>query len=109
MEKKSFLEYEGYRALIEFSQEDDTFVGKVVGIDDQIVFDGKSVRELKRNFKAVVDNYVAHCRERGEEPEREYSGRFNLRLSPEQHRKLARDARRQGKSLNELVAERLFG
>ena len=109
MEKKSLLEYQGYRAAVEFSPEDDTFVGRVIGIADQIAFHGNSVRELKRNFRTVVDNYIAHCKERGEEPEREFSGRFNLRLSPDQHRALAIEAKRKGQSLNDVVVKRLFG
>jgi predicted HicB family RNase H-like nuclease len=62
------MEYKGYRASVKFSDEDDAFLGKVVGIRDQIVFHGTSVRELRRNFRAVVDNYLAHCVEDGDAP-----------------------------------------
>jgi predicted HicB family RNase H-like nuclease len=60
------MEYRGYRASVKFSDEDDAFLGKVVGIRDQIVFHGTSVRELRRNFRAVVDNYLAHCAKDGD-------------------------------------------
>ena len=68
------MEYRGYRANVRFSDEDDAFLGKVVGIRDQIVFHGTSVRELRRNFRAVVDNYLAHCAEDGDAPARPTGG-----------------------------------
>jgi predicted HicB family RNase H-like nuclease len=64
------MEYKGYRANVRFSDEDDAFLGKVVGIRAQIVFHGTSVRELRRNFRAVVDNYLAHCAKDGDTPVR---------------------------------------
>jgi predicted HicB family RNase H-like nuclease len=103
------MEYRGYRARIEYSEDDQAFVGRVLGINDQIAFHGSSVSELKKHFKSVVDNYIAHCEARGQEPEREYSGKFNLRLDPTLHKQLSREAKRKGLSLNELVARKLQG
>jgi predicted HicB family RNase H-like nuclease len=41
------------------------------------------------------------------EPRRQYSGKFNLRIPPELHEKLAMTAEEQGKSLNALAQEAL--
>ena len=42
----SLMEYKGYHAKIEFDQEDQIFVGQVIGINDSIGFHGGSVAEL---------------------------------------------------------------
>ena len=48
----------------------------------------------------------------GEEPpvpfsKQEYSGRFALRMTPEQHRRLAEEAAEMGVSMNHLVVSRI--
>ena len=45
------------------------------------------------------------CKEKGIEPYKSYSGRFNIRMSPELHAEVAIKAAASGKSLNDLVVE----
>jgi predicted HicB family RNase H-like nuclease len=45
------------------------------------------------------------CQEDGVEPKKEYSGRFNLRVSPELHAEISTRAAAAGKSLNQWVAD----
>jgi predicted HicB family RNase H-like nuclease len=47
------------------------------------------------------------CREKGIKPRRNFSGRFNLRISPELHELLAIAAEAEGKSINSLALEAL--
>ena len=47
------------------------------------------------------------CAEKGIEPRRHYSGKFNLRIAPELHERLAIAAQAEGKSINTLAAEAL--
>jgi len=47
------------------------------------------------------------CEERGEEPEKPFSGKFNLRLPPELHAKLSAYAQAKGLSLNIYIAKTL--
>lgn len=47
------------------------------------------------------------CEEDGVEPARRYSGRFNVRISPELHASAAAAAAAEGKSLNQWVASAL--
>ncbi len=54
----SLMEYNGYHAKIEFDQEDQIFVGHVLGINDSINFHGQSVQELTTAFHNSVNNYV---------------------------------------------------
>ena len=100
---KKVMEYQGYRATIEYDGDDEIFVGSVIGIADSLVFHGNSVDELRNMFHQSVDNYLIHCKEIGKEPEKEYKGTFNVRISPELHKKLALAAYKNGDTLNAAV------
>ena len=63
------MEYKGYTAFIQHSEEDGCFIGKVVGISDQIIFDGASLEEIRKTFEADVDSYVQYCRRKGRAPD----------------------------------------
>jgi len=101
------MEYKGYLAHTEFDDEADIFHGEVVNVRDVITFQGKSVDELRHAFQDSVEDYLAFCAERREEPERPFSGRFTIRLSPEQHRQVILAAEKTGKGVDAWVVEAL--
>lgn len=101
----SMLEYKGYNAKIDFSSEDDIFFGSIFGIEDNISFEGSSVQELKTAFIEAVDDYLDMCNRLGKQPEKEYKGSFNIRVSPEVHKKAAIKALNNGISLNQFVEQ----
>ncbi|HJW86697.1 MAG TPA: type II toxin-antitoxin system HicB family antitoxin, partial [Candidatus Brocadiaceae bacterium] len=84
---KDVLTYKGFIGTVHFSAEDKVFHGKIEGIDDLVTFEGHSVEELIKAFHNEVDDYIALCKEMGKEPIRSYKGSFNVRISPEMHRK----------------------
>ena len=100
----NLMEYKGYHAKIDFDNDDDIFVGRVIGINDSIGFHGKSVRELTVAFHDAVDNYLEYCKQAGKVPEKEYKGSFNVRIKPEQHRKIALHAANEGITINQFVS-----
>lgn len=65
------IEYNGYRAMIEYDEDDKMFVGTVIGISDSISFHGQNIQESKQHFKNNVDNYVDMCKRTGKQPEKE--------------------------------------
>ena len=101
------MEYKGYFATVELDDEANTFHGEVINLRDVITFQGKTVNGLRREFKTSVDDYVAFCAERGEEPEKPYSGKFLVRVEPELHKTITLTARKEGKSLNAWVHDAL--
>lgn len=101
------MEYKGYIGKVEFDDEADIFHGEVVNLRDVITFQGESVLELRRAFQESVDDYLAFCAERGEEPEKPYSGTFTVRIPPELHRAISTQARIANKSLNSWMTELL--
>jgi predicted HicB family RNase H-like nuclease len=64
------MEYKGYLGAVEFDDEANLFHGEVVNVRDVITFQGTTVPEIRRAFHESVDDYLAFCRERGEEPDR---------------------------------------
>ena len=61
--------------------------------------------ELREAFKDSVEDYLAFCTERGEEPNRPFSGRLTVQLSPEQHRQIILAAEEAGKDIERWIAE----
>ena len=101
------LEYKGYRGIVEFDDEAGLFHGEVLDTRDVITFQGTSVKELQQAFRDSIDDYLEFCKVRGEKPDRPFSGRLMLRLQPSLHRQIHNEARRQGKSINQWIAEKL--
>ena len=101
----NLMEYKGYHAKIEFSAEDGTFFGRILGINDVIGFDGDTVSELESSFHDCVDDYLELCAEIGKEPDKEYKGTFNVRISPDLHKRAIIESESRNISLNQLVQQ----
>lgn len=101
--KNNVLEYKGYHTKVEFDSEDLVLRGKIEGIGDFVDFECEDVKDVEKEFHEAVDDYLEFCKETGKEPDKEYRGMFNVRISPELHRKLAVVAMRQGETLNASV------
>ena len=83
------------------------FRGEILGLNGGADFYGKNPKELRAEFKRSLDIFLEVCAERGIEPKRHFSGKFNLRISPELHEKLAIAAQASGKSINTLAQQTL--
>ena len=101
------LSYKGYTASINFDPEDKIFFGRIAGIRDIITFDGKSVSELISFFEEAVNDYLETCEKLGHKPNKPYSGKLVLQVSPEIHAAVAMAAEVNGKSINQWTAEAL--
>ncbi len=97
------MEYKGYFAKVEFDDEANIFHGEVINLRDVITFQGETVGELRKAFQDSVDDYLEFCAERGENPEKPYSGKFMIRVEPELHKTIAILAKKNGVSLNAWV------
>ncbi|MDP4092200.1 MAG: type II toxin-antitoxin system HicB family antitoxin [Bacillota bacterium] len=99
------MSYKDFAGSINFSAEDRTFFGKIEFINDSITFEGSNVEELEAAFHEAVDDYLELCKLNGKEPERAFKGTFNVRIEPELHRTVAREALFEGVSLNQFVED----
>ncbi|WP_347489314.1 type II toxin-antitoxin system HicB family antitoxin [Desulfoscipio sp. XC116] len=102
---KDVMIYQDYIGSVHYSTEDETFFGKIEGINDLISFEGASVGELKAAFEEAVEDYFELCRLNEKEPERMYKGSFNIRIRPELHKQAAQMAMIEGKSLNQYIED----
>lgn len=98
---------DGYSAKIEYDPELDMFRGEILGLTGGADFYGKTPKELRAEFKKSLTVFLDVCRDKGIEPRRSYSGKFNLRIPPELHERLAIAAQAEGKSINALAQEAL--
>lgn len=99
------LEHKGYIGTVE--PEDGVFFGRVLGLRDVITFEGETFAEVEQAFRDSIEDYLAFCAERGEPPDRSFSGRIPLRVEPELHRRAAVRAQAEGVSLNQWIAKRI--
>lgn len=104
-ENDNLLHHKGYSVKPEYSVEDKVFYGKIWGIDDLADFYSENAKSIEIELQKAVDDYLTFCTEIGKEPQKEYSGMFNARISPELHRKLSMVAQSEGVSLNKVVEQ----
>ena len=100
----TMMTYKGYEAAVEYDEDAGIFHSEVINLRDVITFQGKSVAELKKAFAGSIEDYLAFCKRRGEEPEKPFSGQFVVRTDPALHKDASTAARRAGVSLNKFVA-----
>jgi predicted HicB family RNase H-like nuclease len=101
------MRHKGYMAQIEIEESDDTFFGEVINTPGVITFYGKNVAELKAEFKRSVEAYEALSEKYSCRLRKPLSGRFMIRMAPEQHVRVSAAAARAGKSINAWAIEAL--
>lgn len=103
----NIMSLDGYQAKIEYDAELDVFRGEILSLNGGADFYGKNTKELRTEFKKSLKVFLDVCREKGIEPRRNYSGKFNLRIPADLHEKLAIVAQAEGKSINTVAEEAL--
>ena len=101
------MKYKGYIGIVTYDDEAKIFHGDVIGLNAVITFQGTTVKEIEQAFKDSINDYLEWCKERGKAPEKTYSGNLRVRLKPNLHAELAREAALTGVSLNSLIVEKL--
>jgi predicted HicB family RNase H-like nuclease len=100
----NILTYKGYQGRFEYDPDADIFHGDVLHLTDVVTFQGRSIDELKTALADSIEDYFDLCEDVGKSPQKPFSGRFNVRLTPELHQKAARTAALEGISLNNWIA-----
>ncbi len=105
----NIMEVDGYKAKIDFDPELDLFRGEILGLNGSADFYGKNPASLRKEFRNSLKVFLEVCEEKGIEPTKEFSGRFNLRIPPRLHGEISARAAAAKKSINQWVAEVLEG
>ncbi|MBL1276510.1 MAG: type II toxin-antitoxin system HicB family antitoxin [Ectothiorhodospiraceae bacterium] len=103
----NMMEVDGYKAKIEYDPELDQFRGEILGLNGSADFYGETPASLRKEFKNSLKVYLEVCEEKGVEPIKNYSGKFNLRIPSRLHREIAARATAADKSINEWILETL--
>ncbi len=103
----NIMEVDGYKAKIEYDADLDQFRGEILGLNGSADFYGRSLANLRKEFKKSLKVYLEVCEEKGISPTKEFSGKFNLRIPPRLHSEIAARATGEDKSINQWVVETL--
>ncbi len=103
-------DFDGFTVNV-FLDDDGDWLAHLVELPAVSAFAGspnEAVKELKEAWEAVKESY----RDKGEDiplapANRDYSGRFSVRIDKRMHRALAMEAAQAGISLNALVVQKL--
>ena len=97
------LSYNGYDGSVEYSAEDRLLHGRILGLRDMVLYDGASIREIEKNFRGAVDEYLAFCAAEGKTPDVPFKGSFNVRIPQDLHQRAALYAEEHDLKLNAVV------
>ena len=102
----NIMKYKGYWAEVRYSDEDECFWGKIEGLKNTLIlFEGETVKELKKDFKDSIDFYLDNCKANNEVPEKQCKGSLNVRLGVDLHNKAKMKSIEKKISINELIKE----
>ncbi|HEX2655200.1 MAG TPA: type II toxin-antitoxin system HicB family antitoxin, partial [Xanthobacteraceae bacterium] len=90
-----------YQGTVDF--QNGRLVIRVLHIDDFITTECDSASGTQAAFEELVDDYIATCVELKKEPSKPFKGSFNVRLSPELHKRAAMTAAERDETLNTFV------
>lgn len=101
------MEINGYKAVIAYDPDINLFRGEFIELNGGADFYAADVESLRQEGETSLRVFLDMCREKGIEPRRTFSEKFNVRIPPELHARLALEAAAEEKSLNAVVAEKL--
>lgn len=104
---KNTIKVNGYNAVVVYDAEIDMLRGEFIGLNGGADFYATNIEDLHKEAEISLNTFLDVCKERGIEPVKQFSGKFNARISPALHEKLVIAATAQGKSLNDFVRQAL--
>ena len=103
----NMMKLDGFKAKIEYDSDIDMFRGEILGLNGGADFYGETPAELRKEFKQSLQVFLEICKEKGISPKKQYSGKFNLRITPKLHGDIVAIATTEHKSINQWVIEKL--
>ncbi|MGI1985728.1 type II toxin-antitoxin system HicB family antitoxin [Shewanella glacialipiscicola] len=105
---KNLMMINGVKAFIDYDPDAETFRGEFVGLNGGADFYGESIAQLETEGAKSLSVFLEMCKERDIEPYKNFSGKFNVRISPEVHARLNEIALSQSISLNAAVENAVY-
>lgn len=95
------------KAVIQYDPEIEMFRGEFTGLNGGGDFYAENVKSLEEEGRQTLKVFFEMCKDKGIEPYKSYSGKFNTRVSPERHRDAALAAQAENLSMNALIDKAL--
>jgi len=95
--------HRGYIGSIECDIEDNTIYGKVLYINDLIVYEAETLEGLQSAFVEAVNDYLDTCIELEKDPDKPFNGSTNIRIGSQRHREVTIKAAQEGINFNQAV------
>lgn len=95
----------GHDAVVSYDEDIDMFRGEFIGLNGGADFYASDIAGLRNEGEISLRVFLEACQVRGIEPRKHFSGKFNLRVPPSLHEKLATQAAAHGKSINAWVLD----
>jgi predicted HicB family RNase H-like nuclease len=102
---ESIMMIDGRNAVIKYDPEIELFRGEFVGLNGNADFYADNIEGLKNEGATSLKVFFEMCAEKGLDPIRHYSGKFNLRIKPALHERLDIFSTARGFSLNKTTEE----
>ena len=102
---RNVIEIDKEKAVVSFDSDTGMFRGEFIGLNGGADFYADSVVSLFAEGSKSLAVFKEVCREKGLEPRRNFSGKFNVRLDPSAHEAAVLAAAAEGKSLNDWISE----
>jgi len=103
----NLITVDGHKATIAYDPELDMFRGEIWGLNGGADFYGRSLDELREEFRNSLSVFLEVCQEKGISPFKTYSGQINISVAPELHGIMETKAIAAGKPLNQWIADTL--
>jgi predicted HicB family RNase H-like nuclease len=96
---------DGVKAVITYDSDIDMFRGEFLGLNGGADFYAQDAEGLRREGAISLRVFLDACKEDNVDPFKSYSGKFILRVPPEDHAAISLAASASGKSLNQWAVE----
>jgi len=102
----NIMKLNGYKATIEYDPELDMFRGEILNLNGGADFYGQNPDELREEFNNSLEVFLEVCKEKGISPTKD-SGDFNVKIPPDLHRKIAKQAKIEGINVNQWITDKI--
>ena len=94
------LKYRNFIGSVEYSETDKILFSLCQGIRGLISYEGQNIEQ---DFRDGIDEYLEVCKEKGIEPQKSFTGAFNVRIPSDTHAQAVLKAQELGVNLNAFV------
>lgn len=99
------LNFKEYVGSIDYNNSENVFYGKVLYINDSILYSADNLEDLTKEFESSIEDYLEMCKNEDLEPNKPMGGVFNVRTTPQNHYFLSVISKRENTTLNKIINE----